>query len=171
MHISQPQIDLLEGERYPEKPIQCSAFGNPPPNYYWTFNPIHADSTTYSQSPTALNENNVVAIGPMLTLNMTTMKGIGHHQQAKPDARVATERIDLFGLTGSTLGPTLFRASRVQSGNYTCVASNRHGTFSTSMIINVFCTCLFKAKTVYNNNIIFRSSRMRTSKNSHSETL
>lgn len=140
VHISQPQIDLLEGERYPEKPIQCSAFGNPPPNYYWTFNPIHGDSSTYSQSHT---ENNVVAIGPMLTLNMTTMKGIGHNHQAKPDARVATERIELFSLTGSTLAPNLFRASRVQSGNYSCVASNRHGTHSTSMIINVFCMYLF----------------------------
>ena len=154
MHISQPQIDLLEGERYPEKPIQCSAFGNPPPNYYWTFSPFHSTDSTYSP-PAAVNDNNVVAIGPMLTLNMTTMKGNVHHHSTKPDARVATESIELFGTVGSTLGPSLFRASRVQSGNYTCVASNRHGTFSTSMIINVFCMFTLQYSTFVFNKTFF----------------
>ena len=72
-------------------------------------------------------------------------------QTAKPDARIATIENSAFGGAAiSTPGPSLFRASRIQSGNYTCIASNRHGTYSASMSINVFCKYIFLIE-IFNN--------------------
>ena len=215
------QIDLLEGERYPEKPVQCSSFGNPTPSYYWTFSsalqPHHhnhhknnnnnhhhrggGDSVSNNGESSFVdgvssNNNNlnimnfhvdepVVAIGPMLTLNITTtttnhqqqlLKILQQQQQydlsssshyshqaetsiSDSGGIITSSSSSLFGYSGmiiglgvppqpsaatmspimSTTAPSLFRASRTQSGNYTCVATNRHGTYSATMTINVFC--------------------------------
>lgn len=166
VQISVPQIDLLEGERYPEKPVQCAALGNPTPNYYWTFTPLltsgQHSSKNHGVHKHRLHKNHehhdhqeqqsVVGIGPRLTLNMTTMSSpttlIPAQQQqngfftssveptksmAMINARIS-EQQSMASATGA-----LFRASRSQSGNYTCVASNRHGTSTVTMTINVFC--------------------------------
>lgn len=151
VQISVPQIDLLEGERYPEKPVQCSAFGNPNPTYYWTFSPLFtADNKqqmlNLNQRQPKLNDaQSVVGIGPRLTLNMTTMSNrasfhnqISKDTSTKTDARISTENLT-FQSASTTVGPALFRASRTQSGNYTCVSSNQHGISMATMTINVFC--------------------------------
>lgn len=164
VHISMPQIDLLEGERYPEKPVQCSAFANPPPTYYWTFSPSvvatamanggqrrigsQGSSGTYEE----IDGQTIVGMGPRLMLNMSTMsatigsgsldgnynymKQLSLEEVAKSNARIAHEQQSSIG---STAGPSLFRASRMQSGNYTCVARNKHGVVTVTMAINVFC--------------------------------
>lgn len=161
-----PQIDLLEGERYPEKPVQCSAFANPPPTYYWTFNPsaVATEMATGGKhrvggqgSPATYEEidgQTIVGMGPRLMLNMSTMsatigqgggnldgnynymKQLSLEEVAKSNARIAHEQQTSIG---STVGPSLFRASRMQSGNYTCVARNKHGVVTVTMAINVFC--------------------------------
>lgn len=152
VQISVPQIDLLEGEKYPEKPVQCSAFGNPAPTYYWTFSPIFAENKEGSASPAnrqskPSDAQSVVALGPQLMLNLTTMTSrLSPHdlrpkqaeEGAKAGARVSPDsQTSTAGVSPS--GPSLFRASRVQSGNYTCVSRNEHGISSATMTINVFC--------------------------------
>lgn len=128
-----PSIDLLEGEGYPEKPIQCSAFGNPPPRYYWTFEPFIVTTSTGTLFDLHRNQS-VVAIGSKLTLDKSMAKGriIGEQSMLNLDSALSVE-------TMSTTSPGQFHATRTLSGNYTCMATNQHGSASATLTINVFC--------------------------------
>nr|XP_046915163.1 uncharacterized protein LOC124495776 [Dermatophagoides farinae] len=136
VHLSVPGIDLLEGEGYPEKPIQCSAFGNPTPRYYWTFEPFVPTQGYYSHENHSRNNQTIVAIGPQLTLD----KSMAQNPQGKILETSMEFQLDVTTTSSSHHNQLngRFHATRTLSGNYTCVATNQHGSSSSTLTINVF---------------------------------
>lgn len=135
-----PGIDLLEGEGYPEKPILCSAFGNPTPRYYWTFEPFVPSTGFYSHDEKHSHNQTIVAIGPQLTLD----KSMAQNRQGKTleNSIDQSEKVSSSSNSGQSSHNQLagrFHATRTLSGNYTCVASNQHGSSFATLTINVFC--------------------------------
>lgn len=144
VHLSVPGIDLLEGEGYPEKPIQCSAFGNPTPRYYWTFEPFVPTQGYYSHENHSRNNQTIVAIGPQLTLD----KSMAQNPQGKILETSMEFQLDVTTTSSSHHNQLngRFHATRTLSGNYTCVATNQHGSSSSTLTINVFCKFLSAKK-------------------------
>ncbi|KPM06203.1 hypothetical protein QR98_0046760 [Sarcoptes scabiei] len=106
-----PGIDLLEG--------------NPPSEFHWTFESAkpfkHRELTRSEIQPT-------IAIGSQLILDKFTAQKVSasYGKNHPSDESLADDK---------------FYASRVLSGNYTCVATNSHGSSSSTLTINVFCKC------------------------------
>ncbi|KAH9423523.1 hypothetical protein DERP_003804 [Dermatophagoides pteronyssinus] len=157
VHLSVPGIDLLEGESYPEKPIICQAFGNPQPRYYWTFEPFIPSSSLSlgyyndnGENHSHHNNQTIVAIGSQLILDKSMAQknrlkqGKISFESSSSNIDQSSNQINQLTNSGQQQQSSLkqsagrFYAERTLSGNYTCVATNQHGSTLATLTINVF---------------------------------
>ena len=162
VHLSVPGIDLLEGESYPEKPIICQAFGNPQPRYYWTFEPFIPSSSLSlgyyndnGENHSHHNNQTIVAIGSQLILDKSMVQknrlkqGKISFESSSSNIDQSSNQINQLTNSGQQQQSSLkqsagrFYAERTLSGNYTCVATNQHGSTLATLTINVFCKFFF----------------------------